>query len=355
MARLGNTKTLWFSVGSLLFAYLIYRVGPWTILTHLWALGWKLPIIFLPYLIVYLLDTEGWRYTLGKGTLPFQKLFAIRMAGEAFNHLTPLAYLGGEPLKASLLRRHGIPLDQGLASVVVAKTVMTLAQLIFVTWGIALALWQVKTQGLVFAGSMALVVLGMPVLLLFTAQQRGLFAGLLKLMRKLKLPLSRLEKREGDFRSLDGHILSFYRQNRRGFAISFLLYFAGWTAGSLEVYLLLRFLGMPISLLTALSIEALSTLTKAAAFFIPASLGAQEGGNILIFLSFALSFQAGMTFSVVRRARELFWVALGLLSLASHKQRALGPGFLPGPATSFSRPHGPHGKAREPLRSEGRS
>lgn len=312
-------KTLWFSVGSLLFAYLIYRVGPWTIFTHLWALGWKLPIIFSPYLMVYLLDTEGWRHTLGKRTLSFHKLFAIRMAGEAFNHLTPLAYLGGEPLKASLLKQHGIPLDQGLASVVVAKTVMTLAQLVFVTWGIVLALGHAKVQGLVLGGSIALVVLGSSVLVLFAAQQRGLFVGLLKLMRKLKLPLSRLEKREGDLRSLDGHILNFYRQNQRSFAISFLLHLAGWTAGSLEVYLLLLFLGIPITLPTALSIEALSTLTKAAAFFIPASLGAQEGGNILIFLSFALSFQEGMTFSLVRRIRELLWVALGLLSLARHK------------------------------------
>lgn len=324
MSKTGQANVLFLSLGSALFAFLIYRVGPAAIYAHLNELGWRLPVAFLPYLLVYLLDTWGWKSTLDEkvSKLPFAQLFSIRMAGESINYLTPLSYLCGEPVKASLLKRHGIPLDQGLASVVLAKTVMTLAQLVFVLVGIALALRQAE-DGLILDVAAGVAALGALILaFLLVAQQRGLFSGLLKLIRKLPVKLDRLDGMEEDFRSLDRNISNFYIQNRKGFALSFLFHLAGWLVGGFEVYLVLRFLGIPIGLSTALAIEALTTVAKAAAFFIPAGLGTQEGGNILIFLAFTLSPQAGMTFSLVRRARELIWAALGLLVLAHYELKA---------------------------------
>jgi hypothetical protein len=61
----------------------------------------------------------------------------IRAAGEAVNAVTPTAYLGGEPLKAWLLKRHGVSLVPGLASVLVSKTALMLTQGAFVFLGLA--------------------------------------------------------------------------------------------------------------------------------------------------------------------------------------------------------------------------
>ena len=55
---------------------------------------------------------------------------------------------------------------------------------------------------------------------------------------------------------------------------------------------------------------------KAAGLFLPGSLGVQEGGNVLLFLAFGLSEALAITFSLVRRARELFWIGFGLLALS---------------------------------------
>ena len=70
-----------------------------------------------------------------------------RTAGEVVNMTTPTAYVGGEPLKAFLLKRHQIPMVDGLASVVIAKTIMTLAQVLFILVGIALAFWILGSSG----------------------------------------------------------------------------------------------------------------------------------------------------------------------------------------------------------------
>ena len=57
------------------------------------------------------------------------------------NMTTPTAYVGGEPLKAYLLKKHHVPMVEGLASVVIAKTTMTIAEVLFILLGIALGVW----------------------------------------------------------------------------------------------------------------------------------------------------------------------------------------------------------------------
>ena len=51
-------------------------------------------------------------------------------------------------------------------------------------------------------------------------------------------------------------------------------------------------------------------------FFIPGSLGAQDGGNVLLLRAVGYSDVTGITFALLRRFRELVWIGLGLLCLA---------------------------------------
>jgi hypothetical protein len=74
--------------------------------------------------------------------------------------------------------------------------------------------------------------------------------------------------------------------------------------------------------LSAISISALSVFIKSGTFFIPGSLGAQDGGNMLLLKAFGYSDVTGITFALVRRFRELVWIGLGLLCLALAGGRA---------------------------------
>jgi len=83
-----------------------------------------------------------------------------------------------------------------------------------------------------------------------------------------------------------------------------------------EVYLIFRLLGHPIGWGTALCLDALAMIFTSIGFFIPASLGFQEGGNILLALGFHLGAPLGAAFSVLRRVREAAWMGLGLAAAA---------------------------------------
>ena len=131
--------------------------------------------------------------------IPFWRVLAIRTAGEVVNMTTPTAYVGGEPLKAYLLTKHHVPMVEGLASVVIAKTTKTIAEVVFILMGIALAFWSVGADGS-SGQTVAAALVSVGFLVLVTAafvfvQQQGLFTWLLEFLRKIGAEDSLISKR----------------------------------------------------------------------------------------------------------------------------------------------------------------
>jgi putative membrane protein len=311
-------------LGVAVFAWLIYRSGPSEIGRQLAAVGVWLPVILIPYAISYSFDTLGWRATLGKykKNLRFVDLFLIRLAGEAVNQLTPSAYLGGEPLKAFLLRKANVPLSQGLASVIIAKTAITLAQAIFVLGSLIFAYARLAgEQGLLATLLIVLGLLFLVILLAGWVQRRGLFGFLIRLLSRLRIPNGFLKSRERELNAIDQTIRLFYREDKRHLFLSVLYYLIGWVAGAFEVYLLLFFLDLPVGAGDAIAIEALVSVIRSAFFFLPGGVGAQEGGNLFLFYLFGLPGEAAMTYSIVRRLRELLLIGIGLAFLVKNEVR----------------------------------
>jgi glycosyltransferase 2 family protein len=240
------------------------------------------------------------------------------------NMTTPTAYVGGEPLKAVLLKPHGVPMIEALASVITAKTTMTIAQVLFILLGIGLAFGLVGTSASGGSNAPLLAALvGVGLLLfgiaLFVMVQRiGLFLGLLNVLRWCRVRIPYLETREDKLRELDHTILDFYTRDRQAFLLSIGFFFLGWMAEALEVYVILYFIGgQSVNPLVTIAIGALSVFIKGGTFFIPGSLGAQEGGNLLVLVAFGYSEVTGITFALLRRVRELIWIAIGLGCLAA--------------------------------------
>ncbi|HLZ34588.1 MAG TPA: lysylphosphatidylglycerol synthase domain-containing protein, partial [Nitrospira sp.] len=157
-------------------------------------------------------------------------------------------------------------------------------------------------------------------------QRRGLFTWILELLRKIGFRIGFLEAKEEQLKSLDRTILNFYTHHQSTFYASAGLYLLGWLAEALEVFVMIYYLGGPATPLSALSIGALSVFIKGGTFFIPGSLGAQDGGNLLLLQAFGYSDVTGITFALLRRFRELVWIGIGLLCLAMiGKDRSASP------------------------------
>jgi len=307
-------------IGGLTLGLLVWNIGPGHIYEAASRLGpAALVVMLIPSLMMYVIEAYGWKITLGPSAqhIPFWHLFAIRMAGEVVNMTTPTAYVGGEPLKAYLLQRFRVPMVEALASVVIAKTTMTIAQVLFILVGVALAFWILGAEG--SSGQMVAATLLSLGLLLFGiaafvfVQRHGIFTWILQIVRKLGLRINFLESREEKLRSLDRTILDFYTHRHSAFYASTGFFLLGWLAEAGEVFVIIYFLGGPAKFLSAVSIGALSVFIKGGTFFIPGSLGAQDAGNLFLLKAFGYSDVTGITFALLRRFRELAWIGIGLL------------------------------------------
>src|SRR3970282_489436 len=145
--------------GAALFVWRLAPIGPGAVVQAFAELSWRLLIILVfPFGVTTLLDTLGWRYAFRRDAVPLKALLAARLAGEAFNITRPRASMGGEAVKAWLVRPWA-PLAEGLPSVIVAKTTITIGQALFVVVGLVAAHAALPSDSLVVRGMEWLLVI----------------------------------------------------------------------------------------------------------------------------------------------------------------------------------------------------
>lgn len=301
-------------LGLALLVVLVIENDPRAILTSIRQLSWRLAVIVLfPAVLVATLDTLGWRFAFLEDRVPFGWLLPARMAGEAFNLTTPTGAVGGEIVKAWLIRpRAGMA--QSVPSVIVAKTTITIAQGLFLLVGIVLARGTFPSSSPMMIAMQVLLAIEVVALAGFVvAQTRGLLARGEQILRALRLYRA---AGPGGLVRVDDVLVRFYRTKRGRLALSILFHFLAWLLGSLESWLILQFLGLPVSLVEATVIEAFGASIRFATFVIPGSLGALEGGYAAIFAVLGPGSSAGLSFTLVRRMREAVWVLAGLVAFA---------------------------------------
>ena len=299
---------------------------PAAIAASIARLGWRLGILLcFPAAPVMFLDTLGWRFAFLRDRVGLGTLMSARLAGEAFNNTTPTAALGGEAVKAWLLRGR-VPVDEGLSSVIVAKTTITIAQGLLLLLGVVLAWTSLVLDSRLLIAMQWLLGLEVLTLAVFVvAQTRGLAAFGARLLGRVGI--RRFERHEALGR-VDRALAGFYREQPARLVLSIACHFVAWLLGAVEAYLILWFLGTPVSLVTATVIEAFGAAIRFATFLIPGSLGVLEGGYAATFAALGLGSTAGVSFSLVRRLRETVWIALGLVAFALMRP-VRPPGSLP--------------------------
>lgn len=297
---------------------LVAENDPRAILASIVQLSWRLAIVLcFPVALVMVFDTLGWRFAFLRDGVAFRTLLVARLAGEAFNLATPTAALGGEAVKAFLLRGV-VPLAVSVPSVIVAKTTITLAQGFFLLVGVALAWTSALPGSALLYGMLWLLAIEAVALAGFVvAQTRGMLAWGGRLVTQLGVKGVKTEA----LGRIDDVLARFYRTAPGRLALSIAFHFVAWLLGATETWLILTFLGVPVSLTTATVIEAFGSAVRVATFLIPASLGALEGGYVVTFAALGLGSTTAVSFSLIRRMREAVWVGLGLVAFAATRPR----------------------------------
>ncbi len=301
------------ALGVAILSATVWQIGLGGLVRDLRLIGWGLLVILAVETLNVLFNTWGWglAFPAGERTVSSRRLLAARLAGDGVNYLTPSATVGGELLRIRLLGG-GVPLGLRWASVSVAKLGQTVAQAVFILLGLALVLPRLadvsRPAAWLAAGGATVLISALLAWLL----RRGLWATVEVLAERVGLGAHVPAGWAGPGRDLDAALA---RLGGARLCASLACFVAGWAVGAAEIYLILAWLGGPVDWQTALALETGSVLIDGILFFVPAKVGTQEGGKVLLFAVLGLNPARGLTVGVVRRIRELTYAGLGLAAL----------------------------------------
>lgn len=316
--------------GLALLAAILTEVDLAEAVQRLAAVGWGFAAVLAIYAASFVFDSAVWLLALPR--LPFDlvwnvRAFLVRTAGDAFNYVVPAGGFGGEPVKADILkRRYGVGARESITSIVLARTLNLLAMLPFLALGLVfmagIPAVPAPARGAALGG-FALLTGGA---LLLLALQRGRASSRAGAwLAKLRW-LAPLERILHHVRDMEDRLIHFYARRRARFLWAVALAFVAWGLGAVEVYVALAFIGAPVSWVEAWTIEAVAQMVRTATFFIPASLGAQEGAFIIVSGAITGSPAAGAALALVRRGREIVWIGFGMAVAAGYAATPGGDG-----------------------------
>ena len=273
-------------------------------------------ILFL-YFLAFLIDTFTWQLTLKEIPLTatwIYRFFKMRLAGEAFNNLTPFAGMGGEPVKAMLLKQYyGIGYRDGIASLILTKTINVVALILFLVIGFLFVLdstdLNIKYKT---AAGVGLTTFSIGVILFFLVQRLRVTSSTGGFLFRLGMQ-TRVLGAIKHIKTVEDRLVAFYVEQRIRLIWALVFALGNWILGAFEIFYTMQFLGYPVSMVDAWIIEAITQLVRAGTFFIPASIGAQEGVLVVIGAAITGSTTAGFTTAIVRRIREVIWITWGML------------------------------------------
>lgn len=324
MKLLKNSLSLiFFLIGLTLLFYLIDKVGAKDVLKTFQRLNGNIVFIFILPITWYFLQSFAWyRIICNDGhSISLWHVFLTKITGEAVNTVTPLSIIGGDPYRVYLLQKK-MPGTSSAASVVIDRTVQTIAVFMLLVLGLGLAWLELPLpQEWQFILPLTLTGFLLLILLLIKTQQKGVFSFISSGLKKIGIQKKRLQSLDEKLKELDEQIGNFYRKNKLHFFEVVTLHFIGRILGAVEIFIIANFLATPIPFTYCLYLSSLTVLINMVFVFIPGSLGIMEGGYGGLFYILKLDPAIGIAIQLVRRLRTFFWIFIGLLIILIYKPK----------------------------------
>ena len=340
----------WFAVslGIALLAYLVLRTGPAALWHEVRSVGYGITIILVLGGLSHLVKVWAWRrtFTCDISHLSLPRSFAMRLASEAIGQLGIAGKVVGEGVRVSLLGS-AVPAANAVSAAALDSVLYILTSVVVAIVAILTSLLvaplpgKLRIYALLFSAVFAALLI-----LVAVAVGRGWRAmgAVFKAIERVPGCKAWVSRKQQVIDSTERNLLNFHREAPAGFRAALLLNFCAHGLAVSEIYVVLRFLTPKATVLGAFVLEGLTKLINFVGAINPGNVGTYEGGNMLIGKLFGLTATAGLTLALCRRARALFWTAIGALCLMVMRRPDKGKSELKTNMTT----HG-HCKSTEPA------
>ncbi|MBI2068078.1 MAG: flippase-like domain-containing protein [Deltaproteobacteria bacterium] len=312
---------LLFAIG--LATSIIYVLGPSKILQNIRLVGWNLGWVFLIGFPRYILYTIAWRMFLPPNSYSLGKLFQIKVAGELITRSTPVHFLGGDTARILLMGKRLSRTDQA-GSVIIDRTVMTFGGGIIVLLGLMLASFRLPLSllpqltlwllvGLLFAGLFFII----------SHQKKTAFESLLNLLGRIGFKRWIKPTWVEKTKEIDTSIRRYYEKGHSDFLKAVGIIVVARLTVALEIFLLLKFLNIPLGFLEAIIFSSMSLLMTVLFFLFPGNLGILEGTYGVLFHWLGFDPATGVSLELLRKLNSGLWYFVGAAIALTFKREAV--------------------------------
>lgn len=299
-------------LGVLIFCFLTVKTGIYPILNTLSKIGIEgFILLIIAQFLVNLLLSLAW-----KGSVPdisFIRLASARFIRDAASACLPFSQLGGMliGIRATSIGHYKNHINQApsasvsLAANIVDITTEILGQIAFITLTLLYLTQKPAAGQYIWPLSMGMVLLSAAISAFIWTQQRSnlIFNKILTLISKyFSSQNSELFKNQSNLFQAN---LTELWSHPFHIACGAALHLIAWFSSAAITWLSLYLLHISIDFFDSIAIEGVVCGIISAGFFIPGSLGVQEGAYIAIGLLFGIPQEVSLCLSLLRRGRDI--------------------------------------------------
>jgi Lysylphosphatidylglycerol synthase TM region len=319
-SRLASAGALFALAGLGLFAYFVWAAGPGEVVANITKLGWGFAVILALAGLRFGVRTFAWTLCVEPPhRLGFLEAFRAYLIGDAAGNVVPVGIVVSEPAKAALASGERVPFSATFSAIAVENIFYMLSVVVFLFCGAAALLAGFHLPKVLRYSSYGIIA-GTLFFISFAAyairRQWRFLSAALRWTAARGLGRRALERRHARVTAFEDKIYGFYERNGRRFLPVFLCEAAFHLLGVAEGYLTIALIsGASPTVLSAFLFESVNRVITVVFKFVPLRAGIDELGTGQLARVLALGVAAGVTLAIVRKARMIFWMAVGVALL----------------------------------------
>lgn len=282
---------------------------------------------FIAYIIVsfFMMAIKVYRWQVILGAYGFKhsfwSLFAYKLAGFSLSYITPGAMVGGEGLRAYLLKRGSkskkMTFTKSVSSIIIDKFFDLAVAAMLTSVGIMLVLSFFSLSRYLKAALLIVTVCWVVALSFFlysSLTKKGFFS---YIFRKLKLyKIKRLSKVEKEVKDTESNISHFFISHKKEFRRCVVLSFFLWLLMLVEYKIATAVLVYEASLTIVFLIILMVGFSYL--FPLPGALGILEATQASMHVFIGFKAVQGLALSLLVRARDTMWTIIGLIFISHY-------------------------------------
>jgi uncharacterized protein (TIRG00374 family) len=295
--------------------------------TRIRAIGPLGTLVLVPFAVGLAFDAAAVRTLLAAlgRNVKLSTIFGVRLVTEAVNNTAPAGAVFADAAAPLMIAREAeIPVVDAFAASTAKRWLVVRMHGVYVAVAVAIGVDAISRASSALLGgrhSLPLIVLVGALVLVASSFGIEMLAARMRFAARTSGMIGKwthvrawIAERRHHFEHADTQLLRLSEDRRAALDASARL-LAMWMLEGVETWLILRLLGANLGFAEVISFDAALSIVRSAAVFAPAGIGVQDVGYLAVLEAYGVPAASGIgpAFVVIKRLKELLWIAIGFL------------------------------------------